>query len=213
MFFVKQKERSAKTINKLIDTGYRLFAQKGFVATSINDIVREAGYSKGAFYAHFASKEEFLVQVITERVRGYFQKLRRAMAEDSDNMLRLFAEYSIQLTEQAREEALSPVLFELVVAANRYPNVKQLLIEVFEDWRSSLAEYIELMQKKELIRCRLDARILANTAISLFHGFLLQHHLDERVPYLSFVESFLQLLDPVEPIHLSLEGDNKLVIR
>lgn len=200
---MKQKERSAYTINKLIDTGYRLFARKGFATTSINEIVREAGYSKGAFYAHFSSKEEFLIRVITERVQGYFQNLEKVMKADKKKRVYLFTKYSVQLAHQAYEESLSAILFELVVTTHRYPHAKQMLIDLFEDWRKSLARFLSSLQKDQLIRNQSDPRMLANTAISVFHGFLLQNYLDERVPYLDFVESFLKLLDPVEPVSLS----------
>lgn len=197
---LNQKERSTYTITKLIDTGYRLFAQKGFATTSINEIVREAGYSKGAFYAHFSSKEEFLIRVITNRVQGYFQNLEKVMTADEDKRVYLFAKYSTELAHQAHNESLSAILFELVVTTHRYPHAKQMLIELFGDWRNSLANLLSSLQQKKLIRNQSDPQILATTAISVLHGFLLQNYLDERVPYLGFVETFLKLLDPVEPI-------------
>ncbi|SHE39491.1 transcriptional regulator, TetR family [Seinonella peptonophila] len=197
---MNQKQKSLSTISKLIDTGYRLFALKGFTQTSINDIVQEAGYSKGAFYAHFSSKEEFLIQVISERVQGYFKKLESILYKEEREMVELFAIYSAELATQAYKESLSAILFELVVTTNQYPHAKKMLIDLFENWRASLAYLLQQFQQKKLIRNKMDARILANTAISVFHGFLLQNYLDERVAYLDFVPAFLQLIDPIDSI-------------
>ncbi|HLR14197.1 MAG TPA: TetR/AcrR family transcriptional regulator [Bacillota bacterium] len=45
--------------------GVRLFAQKGYHKTSIEEIAKEAGISKGAFYLYFSSKESFVVAALT----------------------------------------------------------------------------------------------------------------------------------------------------
>jgi AcrR family transcriptional regulator len=45
---------------ELIDCAQRLFLQKGYERTTINDVIAETGLSKGAFYHHFAAKEDLL---------------------------------------------------------------------------------------------------------------------------------------------------------
>lgn len=48
----------------IIDAAYILFIQKGYNATSIQDILDEAGISKGTFYNHFTSKTECLIAIL-----------------------------------------------------------------------------------------------------------------------------------------------------
>lgn len=62
---------------KLIETGMKLFAEKGYHMTSVEAIAEGAGVSKGAFYLHFQSKKDFIVtafrhyhQEITARVES-----------------------------------------------------------------------------------------------------------------------------------------------
>lgn len=65
-----------ETINLILDVASRLFLEKGYEHTSIQDIIDHlGGLSKGAIYHHFKSKEDILVAV-TER-----------MTEESDRML------------------------------------------------------------------------------------------------------------------------------
>ena len=45
---------------KIIDTSWELFKTKGFGETTINDIISEAGISKGTFYYYFRSKDDML---------------------------------------------------------------------------------------------------------------------------------------------------------
>jgi AcrR family transcriptional regulator len=55
---IRQK-RSRKTYEALIQTGFELLEERGLDSITIADLVRNAGYSVGAFYARFASKDEF----------------------------------------------------------------------------------------------------------------------------------------------------------
>jgi len=52
--------------DKIIETGYDLFAEKGYDHTSVAEIIKVVGTSKGGFYHHFKSKEEIL-ETITFR--------------------------------------------------------------------------------------------------------------------------------------------------
>ncbi|ANB60013.1 TetR/AcrR family transcriptional regulator [Anoxybacteroides amylolyticum] len=54
-----------------LQTAMKLFAEKGYHTTSIQDIVEAWGISKGAFYHHFSSKEELMFEI----VRYHFEKL------------------------------------------------------------------------------------------------------------------------------------------
>jgi AcrR family transcriptional regulator len=51
---------------ELLDCAQRLFMQKGYERTTINDVIAETGLSKGAFYHHFRAKED-LLEAITRR--------------------------------------------------------------------------------------------------------------------------------------------------
>jgi AcrR family transcriptional regulator len=62
-----QAERTEATRGRLISTARRLFAEKGFAATSTEEILGEAAVSRGALYHHFASKTD-LFQATFEAV-------------------------------------------------------------------------------------------------------------------------------------------------
>ncbi|MBS4173986.1 TetR/AcrR family transcriptional regulator [Bacillus sp. FJAT-49736] len=68
---MKQKRK------ELIETAIKLFADKGFQATSVQDIVSSYGISKGAFYNYFSSKEELLIDIF----KHYHEKLNNKILE------------------------------------------------------------------------------------------------------------------------------------
>ncbi|MBQ7784723.1 MAG: TetR/AcrR family transcriptional regulator [Clostridia bacterium] len=63
-----QAENSRK---KLLSVAGELFFKHGFKAVSVNDICREAGMTKGAFYYHFASKDELYGHLFTPQLDAY----------------------------------------------------------------------------------------------------------------------------------------------
>jgi len=54
---------------RIIHESLRLFSLKGFLSTSINDILEAANTSKGGFYNHFASKEDLFLEVLDKARR------------------------------------------------------------------------------------------------------------------------------------------------
>ncbi|KGX91017.1 TetR/AcrR family transcriptional regulator [Pontibacillus marinus] len=60
---------------KLLETGMKLFAQKGFHATSIQEIADKSGVSKGAFYLHFQSKEDLTLNIHDYYYKGMMEKV------------------------------------------------------------------------------------------------------------------------------------------
>ena len=54
---------------KIIKHAFDLFAEKGYSETSVDDIVRASGISKGGIYYYFKSKEDIFLEIAEERLR------------------------------------------------------------------------------------------------------------------------------------------------
>jgi AcrR family transcriptional regulator len=61
-------ERQAHTRSELVDAAERLFIAQGFHATSIDAVAAEAGFTKGAVYSNFTSKEDLFFAVYERRI-------------------------------------------------------------------------------------------------------------------------------------------------
>ncbi len=57
----QRKQQSIQTREKIFSTALELFARKGFYEVTVDKICKSAHISKGAFYNHFASKEEIII--------------------------------------------------------------------------------------------------------------------------------------------------------
>lgn len=75
---------AAERRRDLLDAGSRVFVAKGSGAATIDDITREAGVSKGAFYLHFQSKDELLGALQVEYSERFNQLMAEAVARHDD---------------------------------------------------------------------------------------------------------------------------------
>jgi AcrR family transcriptional regulator len=71
----QQKER---TREELLSAAARVFAQKGYEGASIDDVAAEAGFTKGAFYSNFASKDDVFIALVEDRSRNWTMAAARA---------------------------------------------------------------------------------------------------------------------------------------
>lgn len=76
---IKQK-RGRKTYDALIETGFALLEHRELEAVSIAELAREAGYSTGAFYTRFRSKDEFFDAMIAHHLEYRTQARDRLLA-------------------------------------------------------------------------------------------------------------------------------------
>jgi AcrR family transcriptional regulator len=56
--------QETNTRQRILDTAIRLFFEQGYLATGINQIIKEAGACKSSFYSHFLSKEDLCLEYI-----------------------------------------------------------------------------------------------------------------------------------------------------
>lgn len=151
------------TVERILDVSQRLFLEKGYENTTIQDIVDElGGLTKGAVYHHFKSKEEIMDAVGDrmffsnnpfEAVRGRtdlngLQKLREAVQLNQSDQER------VRLTAQSIPIAKSPRLLQEMIVSNRKvltPYLLELIEEgnrdgsMHTDYPREIAELLPLL--------------------------------------------------------------------
>jgi AcrR family transcriptional regulator len=76
-----RERRLEHTRSLLLDAAEEVFAEKGFMAASLDDIASAAGYTKGAIYKHFSAKEDLFLAVSDRYWRRYFDNFAEVMAK------------------------------------------------------------------------------------------------------------------------------------
>ena len=96
-------EHSSATRSAIVESARRLFAERGFAAVSIEDIVRQARVTRGALYHHFRDKRDLFAVVTEEVERDVTQKVLDQAELENDalaEMLRGTGKFLDLCTEQ-----------------------------------------------------------------------------------------------------------------
>ena len=124
------------TVEKILDAAQRLFLEKGYDNTTIQDIVDQlGGLSKGAVYHHFKSKEE-IMDAVGDRMfaaNNPFEKVRKR--SDLNGLQKL--QEAIRLN-QSDEERTSVTIQSIPITRN-----PRLLVEMIESNRRVLTPYYQ----------------------------------------------------------------------
>ena len=129
------------TVEKILDAAQRLFLEKGYDSTTIQDIVNELdGLSKGAVYHHFKSKEE-IMDAVSDRMftaNNPFEAVRRR--SDLNGLQKLREAIRLNQSDEARTNM---TIQSIPITRN-----PRLLVEMIESNRRILTPYyLELLEK------------------------------------------------------------------
>lgn len=108
--------RSDNRLAALLDGAARLFAVKGYSATSMRDIADACDMLPGSLYYHFAAKEDLLVAIYEAGVRQLIDAVRAAIAPERDPWARLEAGCAAHLEALLRRSDYAQVLVRVLPA-------------------------------------------------------------------------------------------------
>jgi AcrR family transcriptional regulator len=79
-----RKEQQAHTRSCLMKSAAKIFSRRGLQQASIDEVAEDAGFTKGAFYANFKSKEELFLAMLDERFAGRIEDIDRATRDEGE---------------------------------------------------------------------------------------------------------------------------------
>jgi len=186
-------------IDKLLEVGLRLFSQKGFYCTSVEDIVREAGVGKGTFYRYFKSKEDIFVAILTQFLTEWGQSALIGVDQvKPDNYLDYVndvARKSFQFFTKNYE--LSNLYSRIAPGLNEYVEPH---LQAFEDMMLEyLIQDLRKAQDMGYIQKKLDVKLTANIISGAFfrvicYYFLLKTENREPITLDKFIEEFVRII-------------------
>ncbi|OAQ21514.1 TetR/AcrR family transcriptional regulator [Thermosulfurimonas dismutans] len=166
--------RGQATRKKILEKTLKLFQEKGILETSISDIEKQVGISKGSLYFHFPSKEALALETLKKARQDFRLFLSTAFSEGLPReALKRFLEmvYQKLKTEGFRTGCLfGNTALEM---ANREGPLRDLIAETFEEWQEELAKVLSKAQKKGCLCEEIKAEDLALFIIAVLEGAIL----------------------------------------
>ncbi|WP_370616577.1 TetR/AcrR family transcriptional regulator [Mumia sp. Pv 4-285] len=187
--------RQAQTRESLIATARALFLHDGYAATSLERVAVEAGFSKGAVYSNFKSKEELGLAVLDEIHGEMVVEVLEALtsATTYEESLNAFEGWLKVRLGQPRWTALE-VEFAAVVRTS--PFVATELAARHRLIRESIAAMLLDMQERTGMRLAVPADQVALVLLSLGIGLGAQRSLDPSIDVHAFTDTIRSLLLP-----------------
>ena len=128
-----RKERQERTRSHLLEAAGTVFARRGFAHASVDQVAAEAGYTKGAFYANFASKEELFLVLLEQRFAERVAALDEVLAGDEEpgDAARAGGEEFVRYL--ARDAEWERLFFEFAAHAARSEQFRGELVARYRD--------------------------------------------------------------------------------
>jgi AcrR family transcriptional regulator len=173
----RQQIRTAATCEKLLAAAERIFARDGFEAARLAEIAGLAGYTRGAFYAHFKSKEDIFFALLESWVQRRMEDVNAVLERHADPAARLRAlrEHYAQIATDRRLALLS---LEFKLFAIRHPNAHARLRARQRPLREAAGNILRRLAKDAGANMAISGVAAATALASISNTLLLEHLVD-----------------------------------
>lgn len=129
---------------KIIIHAFNLFAEKGYSETSIDDIVKASGISKGGIYYYFKSKEDIFLEIAEERFRQRKNLMSNAQnIESSKEKIISYINWTLTGFFDEKVQKMSRFTFEFWSVLSRNPNMAVKAKERYKMFYDILAKILQ----------------------------------------------------------------------
>ncbi|HYT75777.1 MAG TPA: TetR/AcrR family transcriptional regulator [Vicinamibacterales bacterium] len=164
-------QQQAVTRERLLAAAEQIFARHGYGGASIELITSEAGYSKGAIYSNFESKEAVFLELLRLYMARDMAELERIVSLDPN---KLSAAVTGWLETMHADRDCPLLMTELQLQARRSPAFAKRYYALQEQQTRILARILERYFKAASIPLPMDPLDLAGSMTALAHGLSLQ---------------------------------------
>ena len=177
---ISRQVRVRTTRQRLLRSAEHIFARDGFEAASIEEIADAAGYSRGAFYANFNSKEDLFMALLEDFFRRRMADVENLMqiAKTPQEQAELLRDYYSHISIQ-KQWAL--ILLEYKLFAVRHPRAQARLQKSLRGLRASGARILERLSTALGHRTPVSSMTAAVAMGALSNAILLERSVDPEL--------------------------------
>lgn len=199
----RRDEQRAQTRRDLLDAAARVFAERGYHTTSVDQVAEAAGFTKGAVYSNFTSKEELFLELLDRQIDQAVGVLEQVLEDTPpEERARAFGEQQASIAVLDRNWFLLDTEFLLYAARNEH--IRERVAERQRRTRQRIADIVQrhlddLGITDPPVSATDVARIVTATADGLTQASLIQHGEEEDAPRL--LSALIELLTLAATAH------------
>lgn len=187
---LSQRYRDARR-RQILEAARHCFARNGFQATSMQDILAEAGLSAGSVYSHFTGKHAIIIAITDEVAEQITSSLNTAFARQQPPGLDEALGHMLSTLEQAD---VAPLAVTVWAEAARDPELGQRLSARYSRLRDQMTALVRHCQHQGTIDPHAPAEDVAEVLTALVPAFLSQQALGAGIDAAAFSRGLRALL-------------------
>lgn len=193
--------KAERTRQHIIEKSAPIFNKKGIAGTSLSDLTKATGLTKGSIYGNFKDKDEVAVSVFKYNVKNLTTFLSKEINKETTCVKKLLAlpKAYRKLYKRMIEYGGCPILNTAAEADDTHQILCDLTVDAINKMKMTIIELIEEGKKNKEIQQKADAEKIADITISLIEGGGLLSKVTGEKSYM------MNSMDQIEDLITSIE--------
>ncbi|ETA67033.1 MAG: hypothetical protein PWQ75_1545 [Methanolobus sp.] len=194
-----REKKKKETRNRIFEISSRLFKEKGFECTTVDEITKEAGIAKGTFFNYFPTKESLLFYFKEQREEFIVSIMKEQMLRDisSREKIREFLVLVAEYYEKDRE-LLRLLAFEhrkMIISSGKKPADESVRNKKHEQFINMLGDFIREGIDKGAIKSNIDPKLASETIYAVyFHSLMTWLHSETDYSFSGDISSKIDII-------------------
>lgn len=173
-----QEERRKETRQLLLESAVETFARLGFHGASIEKIAENAGFSKGAIYAHFHSKEELFQAILEHQMNLYVCNIQQMINQQPSlsQLIETMNEHFLSIRKKNRTQSM--LIMEFLLYAMREESFRLTWSQIITESVEQISNALEKLMSEEN-GTSLSTNEMAWTILSLENSITLFYYISK----------------------------------
>lgn len=174
-----REESRQQTRTRLLDSAQEIFASHGYAGASVEQIAEHAGYSKGAVYSNFESKEALFLELLKRQMSQEMSELK-ALMETAGSRQEILGALKQRYSSLEKQISLAMLASEFQLQAGRRSEFAAPFAALYRDQRKAIAGLVRLVAQKSGVPAPANALEVATSLMAFTHGIALQRAADPK---------------------------------
>lgn len=175
-----QAERRARTRDALLEATARGLSRHGYANLSLEQVAREAGYTRGALYHQFAGKDDLVFAVVEWIEQTWWQEMDRFLTPDADPVDALRAVARAHAVLCRRDIARVRMVLTVEFSGQDHP-IGKAVADASDRVLEVATDLVEQARRSKVVPPGPPARVVAHAALGAVEGLVI--HLTGHAPH------------------------------
>jgi AcrR family transcriptional regulator len=171
--------RRQATRDRVLEAASEVFAERGFHGATVEDICERAGFTRGAFYSNFSSKDDLVVELSRRHSEALVDRIRRASKREHASADEVLRDVFAALADDSRERWLV-LTTEFTLHAIRDADARRTWAAQQRRVRDELVSVVDEAVSRQGLTLPIPTDLFVRVAIALAQGSMTQRLVEPR---------------------------------